>query len=188
MKSAQAVGASTFNPYAAPAAAVADAETTRGEAIFFPVSLLKLSLMSLVTLGVYNLYWFYKNWKSVQKLGDSVNAPVRALFYTLTSYWLFKKIQEQAERAQLDGNLQAGLLALTLFVIGSLWRLPDPWWVVGLGSFLPLLPVQSTVNALNRKLAPQADVNSRFGGWNIAALIAGGILLVAGLFGTFMGA
>ncbi|HJY79215.1 MAG TPA: DUF4234 domain-containing protein [Burkholderiales bacterium] len=187
MKSAQAVGASTFNPYAAPAAAVADAEPARDEAIFFPVSLLKLSLMSVVTLGIYNIYWFYKNWKAVQKLGDDVNAPVRALFYTLTSYWLFKKVREQAELAQVVGNLPAGLLALALFFIGSLWRLPDPWWIVGFASFLPLLPVQSTVNALNRKRAPRADANSRFSGWNIAGLVAGGILVLAGVLGTFIG-
>jgi len=186
MKSAQ-VGASTFNPYAAPAAAVADAEPARGEAIFFPVSLLKLSLMSVVTLGIYQIYWFYKNWKYVQRLGDDVNAPLRALFYTLTSYGLFRRVREQAEAAQVGGNLQAGLLALMLFLLGALWRLPDPWWVVGLGAFLPLLPVQSTVNELNRRLAPQADPNVRFGGWNIVALIAGGILVLAALLGAFIG-
>ena len=182
MKSAQAA----FNPYAAPAAVVADAEAASAEAVFFPVSLLKLSLMSVATLGLYQIYWFYKNWKCVQKLGDDVNAPLRAVFYTLTSYWLFRKIREQAGSARL-GNLQAGLLALLLFFLGSLWRLPDPWWVVGLGGFLPLLPVQATVNRLNRKLAPQADPNTRFDGWNIAALAAGGIIVLAALLGTFIG-
>lgn len=187
MKSAQMAGAPAFNPYAAPAAVVADAAPATGEAIFFPVSLLKLSLMSIVTLGLYQIYWFYKNWKCVQNLGDKVNAPLRALFYTLTSYWLFKKIGERAKNAQLGGSLQAGLLALMLLLLGSLWRLPDPWWIVGLGAFLPLLPVQSTVNEINRKLAPQADPNSRFGGWNIVALIAGGILVLAALLGAFIG-
>jgi len=186
MKSAQAAGAPAFNPYAAPAAVVADAAPATGEAIFFPVSLLKLSLMSIATLGLYQVYWFYKNWKYVQKLGDKVNAPLRALFYTLTSYWLFKSIRQQAEDAQV-GGLQAGFLALALFLLGSLWRLPDPWWVVGLGAFLPLLPVQSTVNELNRKLAPQADPNGRFGGWNIVALILGGILVLFALLGAFIG-
>lgn len=187
MKSAQAAGAPAFNPYAAPAAPVADADTASGEAIFFPVGLLKLSLMSVVTLGIYQIYWFYKNWKYVQTLGDSVNAPIRALFYTLTSYWLFKRIRQQAANAQLGGHLQAGFLAVMLLLVGSLWRLPDPWWIFGLGAFLPLLPVQATVNELNRKLAPQADANSRFGGWNIVALIAGGILVLAAIVGAFIG-
>jgi hypothetical protein len=189
MKLAQAAGAPAFNPYAAPAAAVSDAAPASGEALFFPVSLVKLTLMSLATLGLYEIYWFYKNWKCVQEnFGDKVNAPIRALFYPLTSYSLFKKIREQAGNAQLDGKLQAGLLALTVFLIGALWRLPDPWWLVSLLGFLPLLPVQSAVNELNRKLAPQAGGNGSFSGWNIAGLMIGGILLFMAILGTFMGA
>ena len=45
-----------FNPYAAPAAAVADAAPASGEALFFPVSRLKFALMSLATLGLYEIY------------------------------------------------------------------------------------------------------------------------------------
>jgi len=31
-----------------------------GQPIFFPVSRLKLVIMSTVTFGIYELYWFYK--------------------------------------------------------------------------------------------------------------------------------
>jgi len=178
-----------FNPYAAPAAAVADAAPVAGEAVFFPVSLLKLTLMSLATLGLYEIYWSYKNWKCVQeRFGDKVNAPLRALFYPLSSYWLFKRIRAQAGEARLEGKLQAGLLALVLFLLGALSRLPDPWWLASLLAFVPLLPVQATVNQLNRRLAPHAAANAGFSGWNIAGLAIGGILLVMALFGAFMGA
>lgn len=33
---------------------------------YFPVSNTKLVLMSLATLGFYELYWFYKNWVFVK--------------------------------------------------------------------------------------------------------------------------
>jgi hypothetical protein len=156
--------------------------------VFFPASVLKLILMSLATLGLYEIYWFYKNWKCLhESFGDNVNAPVRAVFYPLTSYTLFKRIREQAAKAQLDGQLQSGLLALTVFAISALWRLPDPWWVVSLLGFFPLLPVQATVNELNRRLAPQAGTNSGFSAWNIAGLIVGGILLFMALVGAFIG-
>jgi len=188
MKTSQAAGAPAFNPYAAPIAAVADAAPVAGEPVFFAVGLLKLTLMSLATLGLYEVYWFYRNWKCVQEnLGEKINAPIRAVFYPLTSYTLFTKIRDQAAKAQLGGGLQAGLLALSVFIIGALWRLPDPWWVVSLLGFLPLLPVQSTVNELNRRLAPQAGGNTGFSAWNIAGLVIGGILLFMALLGTFMG-
>jgi len=177
-----------FNPYAAPAAAVADAAPASGEALFFPVSRLKFALMSLATLGLYEIYWSYKNWKCVQEnLGEKVNAPIRALFYPLTSYSLFKRIREQAGQAQLGEGLAAGPLALAVFLLSALSRLPDPWYIASLFAFLPMLPVQSAVNELNRKLAPQADSNASFSAWNIAGFAIGAILLFLALVGTFMG-
>ena len=188
MKTSQTAGASAFNPYAAPTAAVADAVPAGGEAVFFPVSLLKLTLMSIATLGLYHLYWFYKNWKCVQQnYGEDVNAPIRAFFYPFAAYPLFTRIRDHARRAQVPGTLQAGMLALTLFILAMASRMPDPWWLASLGIFLPMLPVQSTVNEINRKLAPQADRNTRFSGWNIVALALASILVVLGLIGTFFG-
>ncbi len=32
------------------------------EVYFFTTSTLKLMLMSICTFGIYELYWFYKNW------------------------------------------------------------------------------------------------------------------------------
>ncbi|HVY23908.1 MAG TPA: hypothetical protein VG962_11220 [Steroidobacteraceae bacterium] len=52
------------NPYAPPQAEVVDVTVDEvlasDETIFFPCSLLKLALMSLSTLGLYHIYWFYK--------------------------------------------------------------------------------------------------------------------------------
>jgi hypothetical protein len=173
---------SSVNPYAAPKAALADVpQAGAGEPVFFPVSGLKLALMSLVTFGLYEVYWFYKNWQCLQRLGHKLNAPIRAVFYPLTAWWLFKPIAEQARKAGL--SLQAGGLALAVLIFGGLWRLPEPWWLVSLLGFLPLLPVQQVVNDLNRQVAPDADPNSRFTGANIAALVLGGVLIILTLIG-----
>jgi len=183
---AQAAEQEAFNPYAAPRAAVADAVVPGVEAVFFPVSLGKLALMSLGTLGLYQVYWFYKNWKCVQNSGDKVSAPIRAVFYPLVSYPLFRRVRDRAAAAGVEGRLQAGLLALALFVLSMLWRLPDPWWLAGLAGFLPMLPVQSAVNEINARLAPQADPNARFSGGNIAGMIVGGLVLLLAVVGMFL--
>ena len=176
--------ATVNNPYAAPKAAVADEPLPAGEPVFFPVSLLKLGLLSLATLGLYEVYWFYKNWQCLQRLGKKLNAPIRAVFYPLTAYWLFKPIEEQARKAGL--SLAGGGLAAVVFLFGALWRLPEPWWLVSLLGFLPLLPVQRVVNDLNRQVAPEAERNTRFTGANIAALIIGGLLLAMVILGSFL--
>jgi len=184
---AQAAEQEAFNPYAAPRAAVADAVVPGVEAVFFPVSLGKLALMSLGTLGLYQVYWFYKNWKCVQQnSGDKVSAPIRAVFYPLVSYPLFRRVRDRAAAAGVEGGLQAGLLALALFVLSMLWRLPDPWWLAGLAGFLPMLPVQSAVNEINARLAPQADPNARFSGGNIAGMIVGGLVLLLAVVGMLL--
>ena len=183
---AQSVEREAFNPYAAPKAALADAAVPGVQPVFFPVSLPKLALMSLATLGLYEIYWFYKNWKCMQEnFGHKLNAPIRA-FFPLISYPLFRQIRDHAASAQLESKLSAGPLALTVFLIAVLYRLPDPWWLVSLLGFLPLLPVQSAVNEINAKFAPDADHNGRFSGWNIVGMIAGGIVLALAIIGMFV--
>ena len=184
---AQSAGQEAFNPYAAPKAALADAAAAEGQPVFFPVSLPKLALMSLATLGLYEIYWFYKNWKCMQEnFGHKLNAPIRAFFFPLVSYPLFRQIRDHAAGAQLQSRLQAGPLALAVFLIAVLYRLPDPWWLVSLLGFLPLLPVQSAVNEINGKFAPGVDRNGRFSGWNIAGMVAGGIVLALAVIGMFV--
>ncbi|MGH8732392.1 MAG: hypothetical protein ACREVB_01765, partial [Burkholderiales bacterium] len=60
----------------------------------------------------------------------------------------------------------------------------DPSGLSALSGVLLLLPVQSTVNAINRKLAPNADPNARFSGVNIFWLVVGGIILLLALIGN----
>jgi hypothetical protein len=57
------------NPYAPPTAAVADVEipaTPRAEPPFFVVSTRKLVIMCLCTMGLYELYWFYSQWRRIK--------------------------------------------------------------------------------------------------------------------------
>ena len=176
-----------MNPYAAPTARVEDAAARpEAEPVFFAVSLVKLALMSIVTLGLYEIYWFYKNWKCVERnAGDKVNAPIRSVFYPIMSYSLFRRVREHAKRSGVAG-FPAGWLAVALFLVTVLWRLPDPWWLVSFLGFLPLVPVQKSVNAINAKLAPAADANARFTGWNVFGLVVGGIVLALSVVGAFV--
>jgi hypothetical protein len=177
------------NPYAAPKANLETAAPTDedGEPAFFPVSVLKLALMSLCTLGLYELYWGYKNWKCANRLfRKDYSAAIRAFFLAFTSFGLFKHINEYStsKGVPLPGG-SSGMA--TLFLILSLtWRLPDPYWLIAWFAIVPLLVVQNVVNQVNAIVAPDADRNSRFSAWNIVAVVLGGALLVLAVIGTFM--
>jgi len=43
------------------------AEDISGAPIYFAVSPLKLVVMSICTMGIYELYWFYKNWVLIKE-------------------------------------------------------------------------------------------------------------------------
>ena len=68
-----------------------------GQPIFFPVSSLKLVVMCIVTFGIYEVYWFYKNWKLIKQRTASDIMPFwRAFFAVLFCYSCFKRIEEAA--------------------------------------------------------------------------------------------
>jgi hypothetical protein len=83
-------------------------------------------------------------------------------------------------------SLPAGSLALAVLALALAANLPDPYWPVTLLSFVVLFPVQSAVNRVNRQLAPDADPNARFSGWNIAGVIIGGLLVAFAVFSMFV--
>jgi hypothetical protein len=173
------------DPYAAPAARVEDVVPADGEPVFFAVGTTKFAVMSLATLQLYLVYWFYRNWKCVQRFADDKpNAPVRALFFPLVSYSLFQRINARSTELGVPANVAAGGIAIGLFFLNVVSRAPDPWWLPTFLQFALLLPVQSAVNRLNAQVAPKADRNVRYSGWNIAAIVVGGLTLLLAIYGT----
>jgi hypothetical protein len=71
-------------------------------------------------------------------------------------------------------------------VITISWKLPDPWWVVTLLAFVPLLPVQSYINQLNLTVNPGCQVNSRFTVGNWVTIVVGTILGILAIIGSFI--
>jgi hypothetical protein len=62
--------------------------TIPAKCMFFPVSLFKLTVMSLFTLGLYEIYWFYRNWQLIKAMNPSefcLSRVLSLLFYFATS-------------------------------------------------------------------------------------------------------
>jgi hypothetical protein len=185
----------SINPYAPPKAHVADVAPLAVAATpaFFPVSRRKLLVMSTLTLTLYQLVWFYKNWALVRARGERVLPPLRAIFAVFFVYGLFDRVRRRSDSAaRLDaGGLAAAWILLT--VVGNLLDRfvgSEPAVgvfamsaLIGLASVLPLLPVQAAINTINRAEAPDHDPNDRFTGWNWLWIVVGVLLLAATLFG-----
>ena len=115
------------NPYQAPATAVpvpqpspprvqpAAAIATR--ALFAPPAL-KLVLMTFGTLGLYLVYWFYRNWKTIREVEGSEAWPFwRAVFSPIWSYGCFRAMASIAEGRRRELAFSPGMLALAYFLL-----------------------------------------------------------------------
>jgi hypothetical protein len=174
------------NPSASSLAAHSPPPLPEMPPVFFPVSPLKLVIMSTVTFGIYELYWFYKNWKLIkERTGRDIMPFWRAFFGVFFCYSCFREVEEAA-RFRGISFLSPGLLAAIWIILTICWRLPDPYWLVCWLTPFVLVPVQNAINRLNIEIAPNHNRNSRFSGWNIAGIVLGGILFVLSIIGAFM--
>jgi hypothetical protein len=143
------------------------------ETPYFAVSLLKLAVLSSCTFGIYQLYWFYKNWEAIRRrTGAQIQPFWRAVFAAIFCYRCFNFVGQDARQRGLKSP-PMGLLACGWILCEISYRLPDPLWLVTFLSFLFVLPVQSLANKIIALETPKADSNTRFDGWNWAAVVAG---------------
>jgi hypothetical protein len=155
--------------------------------MYFPVSTLKLVVMSTCTFGIYELYWFYKNWSLIREREKVEMMPFwRACFAHFFCYSLFKKIQGNADSQGLQTSIEPGPLAAGWIVFTFLSKLPDPYWLISFFAVAFLVPVQSAVNQVNAIANPNHDRNRAFSKLNIVGVVIGGLLLALVLAGTFL--
>jgi hypothetical protein len=159
--------------------------------LYFSVSIPKLIIMSLCSLGIYELYWSYRNWKLVQSRAlnqwDAKISPFwRAVWSLFYLYSLLKLVKKSMHVHNVAGFLSPGWLTFGFIILTICYRLPDPYWLVSFLSVIPLTIVQQRVNSINAIVAPTGEINSQFSGWNVACIVVGGGTFLLAIIGTFI--
>lgn len=185
------------NIYAAPLSNLDEPQTAGADARFYVVSTGKLLTLYFLTLGLYQLYWTFKNWSLHNRAtGEGVWPLPRTIFAVFFTHSLFRHIagyDATGKREAWDSSAAATAMVLLLIVGNILERLA--WKGIGsptvdILSLLTLIPtslllkrVQTEVNA--RCGDPAGSGNARFTAANIAWCVAGGLfwgLVLLGLF------
>lgn len=162
-------------------------EDISGAPIYFAISPMKLVVMSICTMGIYQLYWFYKNWVVIKGRERSNIMPFwRAFFAFVFCYSLFKKVQASSATLSLEKLMSPGLLAIGYIIISFSVNLPNPFWLIMYFAVILLLPVQTMVNNINDHIAPGHDKNDKFTGWNIFGVVGGGLFFLLIMLSAFM--
>jgi hypothetical protein len=155
--------------------------------IYFPVSLTKFVVMHFCTVGMYQLFWFYENWKLILERERSDASPFwKTFFMFIYCYALFEKVRSSAVSLKTGHSISVHVLATGWLLLSSLWLLPDPYGLVALLSIVFLIPVQQAATRVNESLVPGHDRNERFTALNIVAVVIGGLLLVSVVIGAFV--
>ena len=153
---------------------------------FYDISVLKFILLWLGTFGFFHFYWFYKQWDYEQDNGAAVSPFWRAVFAPFFVYKLFRRVHELCDEHDTTNNWDPGILA-ALYIIGILsFKLAGHvFWSVGYLTFLPIIPVQMSINELNRRVAPDVPPNTKFQLWQIILLtctiVAFGLMVIAAI-------
>ncbi|GEM_PF-581669 len=154
---------------------------------YYSVSLKKLTIFSLCTFGLYHIYWNYKNWKAIQvQTGIKITPWARGWFYIFFAYSLFKRVLNSAVRNGFKIEHSAGKLATLFILLMVLWKLPNPYWLISILDFVPLLYIQKAINFNNSVLNSSAKPDDKFSGKDLLIIIVGGLLVLLGIWITVM--
>lgn len=178
------------SPYQAPEGPIEDSASLKRKPFFLAPPAHKLAVMIVVTLGLYVIWWFYRNWRAVQRQEGRRRAPVwRSIFSFLFAYGLFKAINHIAvsDTDILRARINAGGLAIAYAALYLCAYLPPPYWLLFVFCFLPLLPV----NALARRYNEATDgdlhrAEDAFNAWNWLGIVVGGLFWLMILLGMIL--
>jgi len=105
-------------------------------------------LLSILSFGLYQVYWFYKHWSFLRDEKKINILPVwRALLIIFFGYSLFRKFYKLAVEKGYKGNPSLGLLFIIYIALSLFAYLPgDYLWIITLLSFIPLIPILNMMN------------------------------------------
>ncbi len=156
------------------------------EQTLFTPSTTKLLLMSFCTLGIYNIYWFYKNWWFLKKTGKKCTPLLRAAFAPLFAYSCFYELK----MLQFDNNVNLKFpilfLSILYFMLHLMIKLPDPYWLISYLSVLPIVLANKVALNINQAMFPGLIINNKFSKWNWLVLILGGTIFVLSILGGLL--
>jgi len=165
---------------------------------YFAISPKRLALFSILTLGIYEIYWFYKNWEAVKKFEEQKIYPFwRAIFAVFFCYGLFKKVLESAKSHTYEDSYSPGWLAtayILLLVVGNGLSKVESydiglnliWLIIAIATFIPLLSVQKAINFNNGKIKGDFELRKEFSGGEVVLIVVGTIWFLLVLLGTFL--
>ncbi len=109
-----------------------ETETTKIEI----VSIQKFIILSIVSFGLYAIWWMYKTWKFFKEKDNLDVMPIpRAIFAIFFLNGLFDKIQDFAQSKGYTEKFSSIGCILGVIAFNFAGKLPDPYFLISLLAF-----------------------------------------------------
>ncbi len=153
----------------------------------FTVSTKKLILMSLITIGFYDLYWFFRNWLAILRQENKKISPLgRTIFSVFYCYTLFKRIFTEAIRkGYRQKDISGTMAAVYILLILISNRAPEPFDLIGILSFIPILFINNAARFNNLVVDPYYQESRKLTLGEILFMLTG-ILMWFGIIMDFI--
>lgn len=161
-----------------------ETETTKIEI----VTLQKFVILSFISFGLYPIWWMYKTWKFFKEKDNLDVMPVpRAIFAIFFLNGLFEGVQGFAQSKGYTKTFSSVGCFLGVIGLNFTSRLPEPYFLVSILSFLFFIPA---VEALNYGIRNSSGYEIRdteyFNARQLILIILGGIFWILVLMGLTM--
>ena len=159
--------------------------------LFLRIPVLRLIFLSIVSFGLYESYWIYKNWRYIKERdGLNIHPFWRGIFGIFFCHRLLRRIHEDKEANSIQSptfsprGLATGWVILIIFanIVGRFPGISASIISAFIPSFLYFMPVQHYINSIEDKRSP----GQRFYRWSsghIVCLAFGIIIWALLLFG-----
>lgn len=136
------------------------------ENMCFPsIPIKKIAVLSIITLGFYDLIWAYKLWETIRdEFGyKHINIVLRTLFMPITNFSLFEIINYHIRKYGIKG-FNPVIYAVMYIFFNLMGNLRMPYLLLTFCSSIYVIILQKKINTVNSTNFPNAKVNE----WNFA--------------------
>lgn len=152
------------------------------------INLNKFIFLCIISFGLYEIWWIYKAWRFYkQKENLDIMPAARAIFSIFFLTTLFDKILLFAKEKGYGKNFSSIELFIGFFFGNILAKLPEPFWLISLFSFVFLIPPFKALNYAKQNSSEfVVTEQTSFSGRQIGLIIVGIIFWGLVLFGMTM--
>lgn len=124
------------------------------EYYYFTLPTEKLIVFNVLTFGLYNIYWFYKNWHQI-RLHENIDVrPVwRSMFYYIFCYSCFRKIKRSADKNGIPNRFSPAACSVLLVLCLIIGNFPLIW-VLGYFAIIPMYFANKLAIKINQAVIP----------------------------------